>query len=41
VNLTSWRKDAGRLLIALAQSTARQVTQGLLNAPRKTQGPTQ
>jgi hypothetical protein len=33
VNLTSWRKDAGRLLIALAQSTARQVTQGLLNAP--------
>jgi transcriptional regulator of acetoin/glycerol metabolism len=31
VNLTSWRKDAGRLLIALAQSTARQVTQGLLD----------
>jgi transcriptional regulator of acetoin/glycerol metabolism len=31
VNLTSWRKDAGRLLIALAQSTARQVMQGLLN----------
>ena len=31
VNLTCWRKDAGRLLIALAQSTARQVTQGLLN----------
>jgi transcriptional regulator of acetoin/glycerol metabolism len=31
VNLTSWRKDAGRLLIALAQSTAGQVTQGLLN----------
>ena len=30
VNLTSWRKDAGRLLIALARSTARQVTQGLL-----------
>ena len=29
VNLTSWRKDAGPLLIALAQSTARQVTQGL------------
>ena len=32
VNLTCWRKDAGRLLIALAQSTADQVTQGLLNA---------
>src|SRR5580693_4935718 len=32
VNLTSWRKDAGRLLIALVQSTARQVTQGLLHA---------
>jgi len=31
VNLTSWRKDAGRLLIALAQSTARQVMQDLLN----------
>jgi sigma-54 dependent transcriptional regulator, acetoin dehydrogenase operon transcriptional activator AcoR len=31
VNLTSWCKDAGRLLIALAQSTARQVTQGLLD----------
>jgi transcriptional regulator of acetoin/glycerol metabolism len=31
VNLTCWRKDAGRLLIALAQSTARQVTQALLN----------
>ena len=31
VNLTCWRKDAGRLLIALAQSTARQVTQGLLH----------
>jgi transcriptional regulator of acetoin/glycerol metabolism len=30
VNLTSWCQDAGRLLIALAQSTARQVTQGLL-----------
>jgi transcriptional regulator of acetoin/glycerol metabolism len=30
VNLTSWRKDAGRLLIALAQSTADQVTHGLL-----------
>jgi sigma-54 dependent transcriptional regulator, acetoin dehydrogenase operon transcriptional activator AcoR len=32
VNLTCWRKDAGRLLIALAQSTAAQVTQGLLEA---------
>jgi transcriptional regulator of acetoin/glycerol metabolism len=31
VNLTSWRKDAGRLLIALVQGTARHVTQGLLN----------
>src|SRR6266849_8647798 len=31
VDLTCWRKDAGRLLIALAQSTAGQVTQGLLN----------
>ena len=31
INLTSWRKDADRLLIALAQSTARQVTQGLLD----------
>ena len=31
INLTCWRKDAGRLLIALAQSTARQVTQGLLD----------
>jgi sigma-54 dependent transcriptional regulator, acetoin dehydrogenase operon transcriptional activator AcoR len=31
VNLTCWRKNAGRLLIALAQSTARQVTQGLLD----------
>ena len=31
VNLTCWRKDAGRLLIALAQSTAGQVTQGLLH----------
>jgi sigma-54 dependent transcriptional regulator, acetoin dehydrogenase operon transcriptional activator AcoR len=31
VNLTCWRQDAGRLLIALAQSTARQVTQGLLD----------
>jgi transcriptional regulator of acetoin/glycerol metabolism len=30
VYLTCWRKDAGRLLIALAQSTADQVTQGLL-----------
>jgi transcriptional regulator of acetoin/glycerol metabolism len=31
VNLTSWRKDAGRLLIALVQGTSRQVMQGLLN----------
>ena len=31
VNLTSWRRDACPLLIALAQSTARQVTQGLLD----------
>ena len=31
VNLTCWRKDAGRLLIALAQSTAAQVTRGLLD----------
>jgi sigma-54 dependent transcriptional regulator, acetoin dehydrogenase operon transcriptional activator AcoR len=31
VNLTCWRKDAGRLLIALAQSTADQVIQGLLD----------
>jgi transcriptional regulator of acetoin/glycerol metabolism len=31
INLTCWRQDAGRLLIALAQSTARQVTQGLLD----------
>src|SRR5947207_9833376 len=31
INLTCWRKDAGRLLIALAQSTARQVTRGLLD----------
>jgi transcriptional regulator of acetoin/glycerol metabolism len=31
INLTSWRKDADRLLIALAQSTARQVMQGLLD----------
>ena len=31
VNLTSWRRDACLLLIALAQSTARQVTQGLLD----------
>src|SRR5919109_1604498 len=31
VNLACWRQDAGRLLIALAQSTAGQVTQGLLN----------
>jgi len=31
VNLTCWRQDAGRLLIALAQSTACQVTRGLLD----------
>ena len=31
VALTSWRRDAGQLLIALAQSTVGQVTQGLLN----------
>ena len=31
VDLTCWRRDAGRLLIALAQSTAGQVTQALLN----------
>jgi transcriptional regulator of acetoin/glycerol metabolism len=31
VNLTCWRKNAGRLLTTLAQSTARQVTQGLLD----------
>jgi transcriptional regulator of acetoin/glycerol metabolism len=31
INLTSWHRDASRLLIALAQSTARQVTQGLLD----------
>jgi sigma-54 dependent transcriptional regulator, acetoin dehydrogenase operon transcriptional activator AcoR len=31
VNLTCWRKDAGRVLIALAQSTAGQVMQGLRN----------
>jgi len=31
VSLTRWRKDAGRLLITLAQSTAGQVTQGLLD----------
>jgi sigma-54 dependent transcriptional regulator, acetoin dehydrogenase operon transcriptional activator AcoR len=31
VNLTCWRRDAGRLLIALAQSTAGQVMQGLLD----------
>jgi sigma-54 dependent transcriptional regulator, acetoin dehydrogenase operon transcriptional activator AcoR len=31
VNLTCWRKDADRLLIALAQSTAGQITQELLN----------
>ena len=31
VNLTCWRKNAGQLLTTLAQSTARQVTQGLLD----------
>ncbi len=31
VDLTCWRKDADRLLIALAQSTADQITQALLN----------
>jgi len=31
VNLAGWRKDAARLLIALAQSTAGQITQALLN----------
>ena len=31
VNLTCWRKDADRLLIALAQSTASQIMQALLN----------
>src|SRR5205809_1114622 len=31
VNLTCWRNDADRLLIALAQRTARQVMQGLLD----------
>jgi sigma-54 dependent transcriptional regulator, acetoin dehydrogenase operon transcriptional activator AcoR len=31
VDLTCWRKDAGPLLIALAQSTADQITQALLN----------
>jgi sigma-54 dependent transcriptional regulator, acetoin dehydrogenase operon transcriptional activator AcoR len=31
VNLTCWRKDADRLLIALAQCTAGQVTQRLLD----------
>jgi transcriptional regulator of acetoin/glycerol metabolism len=31
VDLTCWRKDADRLLIALAQSTASQITQALLN----------
>jgi transcriptional regulator of acetoin/glycerol metabolism len=31
VNLTCWRKDAGPLLIALAQSTAGQITQALLS----------
>jgi sigma-54 dependent transcriptional regulator, acetoin dehydrogenase operon transcriptional activator AcoR len=31
VDLTCWRKDAGPLLIALAHSTAGQITQALLN----------
>ena len=31
VSLTGWHRDAGRLLIALARSTARQVEQGLLD----------
>ena len=31
VDLTCWRRDAGRLLITLAQSTACQVTQALVN----------
>jgi len=31
VNLTCWRRDADRLLIALAQSTASQIMQALLN----------
>jgi transcriptional regulator of acetoin/glycerol metabolism len=31
VDLTCWRKDAGALLIALAHSTAGQITQALLN----------
>ena len=31
VDLTCWRKDADRLLIALAQSTAGQITQALVN----------
>jgi transcriptional regulator of acetoin/glycerol metabolism len=31
VGLTCWRKDAGPLLIALAQSTAGQITQALVN----------
>jgi transcriptional regulator of acetoin/glycerol metabolism len=31
VNLTCWRNDADQLLIALAQSTAGQITQALLN----------
>ncbi|HEV2257241.1 MAG TPA: helix-turn-helix domain-containing protein [Streptosporangiaceae bacterium] len=34
VNLTCWRKDAGRLLIALAHSTAGQITQALLDDSR-------
>jgi transcriptional regulator of acetoin/glycerol metabolism len=31
VDLTCWRRDASRLLITLARSTAGQITQGLLN----------
>src|SRR5216683_1269610 len=31
VDLTCWRRDAGELLIALAHSTAGQITQALLN----------
>jgi transcriptional regulator of acetoin/glycerol metabolism len=39
VDLTCWRRDAGRLLIALAQSTASQVMQALLDnsSARETQ----
>src|SRR6185295_10211363 len=31
VDLTCWRRDAGRLLVALAQSTAGRITQALRN----------